>query len=32
LLVTKTEEIARSASRSVHCGKQSVQVPGAVCY
>jgi len=32
LLVTKTEEIARSASRSVHCGKQSVLVPGAVCH
>ena len=31
LLVTKTEEIARTASRSVHCGKQAVQVPGAVC-
>jgi hypothetical protein len=31
LLVTKTEEIARIASRSVHCGKQAVQVPGAVC-
>ena len=32
LLVTKTEEIARAASRSVHCGKQTVQVPGAVCH
>jgi hypothetical protein len=31
LLVTKTEEIVRTASRSVHCGKQAVQVPGAVC-
>ena len=32
LLISKTEEIARSASRSVHCGKQAVQVPGAVCH
>lgn len=32
LLVTKTEELARTASRSVHCGKQAVQVPGAVCH
>jgi hypothetical protein len=32
LLISKTEEIARSASRSVHCGKQAVQVPGAVCW
>jgi hypothetical protein len=32
LLITKTEEIARTASRSVHCGKQAVQVPGAVCW
>jgi hypothetical protein len=32
LLVTKTEELARTASRSVHCGKQAVQVPGAVCW
>jgi hypothetical protein len=32
LMITKTEEIARSASRSVHCGKQAVQVPGAVCH
>jgi hypothetical protein len=32
LLITKTEEIARTASRSVHCGKQAVQVPGAVCH
>ena len=32
LLVSKTEELARSASRSVHCGKQAVQVPGAVCW
>jgi hypothetical protein len=31
LLVTKMEEIARTASRTVHCGKQAVQVPGAVC-
>lgn len=30
LLVNKTEEIVRTASRSVHCGKQAVQVPGAV--
>jgi hypothetical protein len=32
LLVTKIEEIARAASRSVHCGTQAVQVPGAVCH
>jgi hypothetical protein len=32
LLITKTEEIARTPSRSVHCGKQAVQVPGAVCW
>ena len=32
LLITKTEELARTASRSVHCGKQAVQVPGAVCW
>ena len=32
LLITKTEEMARTASRSVHCGKQAVQVPAAVCW
>jgi hypothetical protein len=32
LMISKTEEIARTASRSVHCGKQAVQVPGAVCH
>jgi hypothetical protein len=32
LLITKTEDLARTASRSVHCGKQAVQVPGAVCW
>jgi len=31
LLVTKTEEIARLASRTVHCGTQAVTVPQAVC-
>jgi len=31
LLVTKTEEIARTASRTVHCGSQAVTVPQAVC-
>jgi len=31
LLVTKTEEIGRSASRTVHCGLQVVTVPQAVC-
>jgi hypothetical protein len=31
LLITKTEETARNASRTVHCGKQAVQVPQAVC-
>ena len=31
LLVTKLEELARTASRTFHCGKQAVQVPLAVC-
>ena len=31
LLVTKTEEIAKLASRNVHCGAQAVTVPQAVC-
>ncbi|HTP73516.1 MAG TPA: hypothetical protein VML58_14955 [Burkholderiaceae bacterium] len=31
LLVTTTEEIARSASRTVHCRSQAVTVPQAVC-
>jgi hypothetical protein len=31
MLITKTEEIARSASRTVHCGQQAVLVPLAVC-
>jgi len=31
LLIGKTEEIARLASRHVHCGAQAVTVPQAVC-
>ena len=31
MLITKTEEISRTASRTVHCGPQSVTVPMAVC-
>ena len=31
LLVAKTEQIARLASRTVHCGSQVVTVPQAVC-
>jgi len=31
LLIGKTEEIARQASRHVHCGSQVVTVPQAVC-
>ena len=31
LLVSKTEEIAKLASRNVHCGAQAVTVPQAVC-
>jgi hypothetical protein len=31
MLVTKTEEIARTASRTLHCGSQAVTVPMAVC-
>jgi hypothetical protein len=31
LLMTKTEEIARTASRTLHCGSQAVTVPMAVC-
>jgi len=31
LLLSKTEEIARLASRNVHCGAQAVTVPQAVC-
>ena len=31
MLITKTEEISRTASRTVHCGSQAVTVPMAVC-
>ena len=31
LLLTKTEEIAKVASRNVHCGAQAVTAPQAVC-
>jgi hypothetical protein len=31
MLLDKTEEIVRRASRSVHCGEKAVLVPGAVC-
>lgn len=31
LLVAKTEEIARLASGTVHCGSQAVTVPQVVC-
>jgi len=31
LVITKTEEIALRASRTVHCGAQAVTVPQAVC-
>jgi hypothetical protein len=31
MLITKTEEMARTASRTVHCGSQAVTVPQAVC-
>lgn len=31
VLVTKTEDIARTASRTLYCGSQAVTVPQAVC-
>jgi hypothetical protein len=31
MLITKTEEITRTASRTLHCGSQAVTVPMAVC-